>query len=376
MKLLFLTTYGVRIINEHFFTKNVIKHLGIYSQSHDDFEMGCITLLPSNDISESILTDTPELGAEFGVNYKIFQYPNSWPIDKRETSAISAHCYKCIISDLPFPKFGLAAYRMFNATKIAYYFANRKNPVWYWTTLFRTDNRVIERQECINDFKYAHVIAANHKLGALLEKYVPANQIHVIPHGVEARKRLPLPSLDGPIHFFLLSRIQYSKGIIEALEAFRGIPHSQYQLHIIGDAERSLSDRIYMKKVLIAARGINVAFHGRLPNTDIETVIDKCHIMIHNTFSLEIFGINMSEVLSMGRGILASKCGGAEMQIEDGKNGILYEPHSVSALHDAILNVLNNKDLIRQFSESAKLPMPIENYVNNLVALYHEVSRI
>ena len=78
----------------------------------------------------------------------------------------------------------------------------------------------------------------------------------------------------------------------------------------------------------------------------------------------------------MGRGILASKCGGAEMQIEDGKNGILYEPHSVSALHDAILNVLNNKDLIRQFSESAKLPMPIENYVNNLVALYHEVSRI
>ena len=78
MKLLFLTTYGVRIINEHFFTKNVIKHLGIYSQSHDDFEMGCITLLPSNDISESILTDTPELGAEFGVNYKIFQYPNSW----------------------------------------------------------------------------------------------------------------------------------------------------------------------------------------------------------------------------------------------------------------------------------------------------------
>ena len=438
MKLLFLTTYGVRIINEHFFTKNVIKHLGIYSQSHDDFEMGCITLLPSNDISESILTDTPELGAEFGVNYKIFQYPNSWPIDKQVTSiaelfktiapdvihsnmiegldvkaaklanipifltihiggficprgggngllkydntvcdkGICADCYKCIISDLPFPKFGLAAYRMFNATKIAYYFANRKNPVWYWTTLFRTDNRVIERQECINDFKYAHVIAANHKLGALLEKYVPANQIHVIPHGVEARKRLPLPSLDGPIHFFLLSRIQYSKGIIEALEAFRGIPHSQYQLHIIGDAERSLSDRIYMKKVLIAARGINVAFHGRLPNTDIETVIDKCHIMIHNTFSLEIFGINMSEDLSMGRGILASKCGGAEMQIEDGKNGILYEPHSVSALHDAILNVLNNKDLIRQFSESAKLPMPIENYVNNLVALYHEVSRI
>lgn len=435
MKLLFLTTYGVRIINEHFFTKNVIKHLGIYSQSHVDFEMECVTLLPSEDVSETILTDTPELGDEFGVNYKVYRYPATWSSEK-QISAIAAlfntispdlihsnmiegldvkaaklanipifltihiggficprgggngllkyddticdkgictDCYKCIISDLPFPKLGLAIYRMFNATKIANYFANRKKPVWYLTNLFRTDNRINERKLRIEDFKYAHIIAANHKLGILLKKYVTSSHIHIIPHGVEPRKRLQLPSLDGPVHFFILSRIQYSKGIVEALKAFRGIPHSQYQLHIIGDAEKSLSNRMYMYKVLNASKSINVIFHGRLPNTEIETIIEKCHIMIHNTFCHEVYGINISESLSMGRGVLATKCGGSEMQIEDGKNGILYEPHSVSALHESILKVLNNKNMIRQFSESAKLPMPIENYVNNLVTLYHEV---
>lgn len=438
MKLLFLTTYNVRIDDDHFFTRNVIRNLGIYSQSHDDFKIECVTLQSSNELSDSILIDKPELGNEFGVIYKIFKYPTSWALE-RKVSVISQlfkkiapnvihsnmiegidvkaaklakipifltihiggficprgggngllrydntichdgicdDCYKCVISDLPIPRLGFAAYRILNDTSIARYFANKKKSTWYLTTLFRTDARIMERQECVNNFKYAHIIAANHKLGTLLEKYVPANQIHIIPHGVAPRKRLPLPSLDGPVHFFILSRIQYSKGIVEVFKAFRGIPQSQYQLHIIGDEGTSLSDRMYMKKVLMAARGINVVFHGRLPNSDIERVIEKCHIMIHNAFYLEIFGINMSEVLSMGRGVLATKCGGAEMQIKDGVNGILYEPHSVNALHNAILKVLDTKDLIRQFSESANLPMSIENYVNNLVALYHEVSRI
>lgn len=438
MKLLFLTTYNVQINDDHFFTRNVIQYLSYYSKSHYDFNIECVTLRPSNKVSNSILTEEPELGNQFGVRYKIYQYPNSWPIDKQVASiaelfktitpdvihsnmiegidvkaaklanipifltihiggficprgggngllrydnticdkGICDDCYKCVISDLPLPKVGIATYRMFNDTSIARYFANKEKPTWYLTTLFRTDDRINERRLRIEDFKYANLIAANQRLGDLLVQYVPANQIHVIPHGVGQRKKLPLPSLDGPVHFFILSRIQYSKGIVEAIKAFRDIPHNLYQLHIIGDEGTSLSDRIYMKNVLLAARGINVVFHGRLPNTDIETVIEKCHIMIHNAFFHEVYGINISESLSMGRGVIATRCGGPEMQIEDGKNGILYEPHSVPALHDVILKVLNNKDLIRQFSDSANLPMSIENYVNNLVALYHEVSRI
>lgn len=435
MKLLFLTTFNVPINHEHYFTINVIRHLGSYCLSHDDLEMECITLIKSEDDSEAILRDEPDLSVKYGVNYKTYRYPTSWTSESLITSiaelfkalspdvihsnmiegldikaaklanipifltihiggficprgggngllkyddticdkGICADCYKCIIHDLPFHKLGLVTYRMFNATKIANYFANRKKPVWYLTTLFRTDNRIKQRLTCINEFKSAHLIAANYRLGTLLEKYVSANQIHVVPHGVEPRKRLPLPSLDGPIHFFILSRLQYSKGIVEAIKAFRGIPHSQYQLHIIGDATNGISDRLFMRKVLMAARGINVVFHGRIRNTDIESVISNCHLMIHNAFFHEVYGINISESLSIGRGVLASRCGGPEMQIEDGKNGILFKPHSIAALHDAILKVLDNKNLIRQFSESAKLPMPIQNYVNRLVDLYHDI---
>lgn len=436
MKVLFLTTYGVRINAEHFFTRSVIRHLGYYCKSHNSLELLCVTLIPSDDISTSLLLDEPELSEEFGVRYKTYTYPSSLSSEEADytiaelfravspdiihsnmiegmdvraakltnipivltihiggficprgggngllryddticDSGICDDCYKCIIRDLPAPKFGLATYRLFNNTSTAHYFANRKAPLWYLTTLFRTNLRIKDRQKCLIDYTYAHVIAANNRLAKVLKRSIPANHIHILPHGVAPRKRLPLPSLNGPVQFFILSRIQYSKGIIETLKAFHGIPHSQYKLHIIGDAGKSLSDRFYMKKVLIASRGINVVFHGRIPNTDIESVIEKCHIMIHSSFVHEIYGIAIAESLSMGRGVIATRCGGAEMQIQDGKNGILYEPHSIQALHMAILKILNNRNLIREFSESSELPMPIQNYITHLVALYHNVS--
>lgn len=436
MKILFLTTYGVRISNEHFFTKNVIRHLGYYCKSQNDIDIVCVTLIPSNEISEAILVDEPKLGEEFGVSYKIYNYPSGFSSEETDftiaelfktispdvihsnmiegmdvraarlanipivltihiggficprgggngllryddticDSGICDDCYRCIIRDLPFHQLGIVAYRMFKNTSIACYFANRKKPVWYLTPLFCTDNRIKNRQTCMKDYEYAHLIAPNYRLGNLLGQCISANQIHILPHGVAPRKRLPLPSLDGPVQFFILSRIQYSKGIIEALKAFRGIPHNQYQLHIIGDAEKQFCEQMYMRKVLKAARGINVVFHGRIPNKDIESVIEKCHIMIHNSFCHEIFGINMSESLSIGRGVIATRCGGAEMQIQEGKNGLLYEPHSVPALRNTILRILNDKKLIKEFSDASELPMPIQKYINQLVALYHNVS--
>ena len=437
MKLLFLTTFNVPINHEHYFTINVIKHLGYYCQSHDDLEMVCITLIPSENNSEATVRDEPNLSNEYGVNYKTYRYPSFWSSEAKVSAVaelfdavspdvihsnmiegidvkaaklakipifltihiggficprgggngllrydnticdkgICNDCYKCVISDLPLPKVGIATYRMFNDTSIARYFANKKKPTWYLTTLFRTDDRINERKLRIEDFKYAHLIAANSKLCGVLANYYDKTHIHLLPHGVSPRKRLKLPDTNGAIKFYILSRFQYSKGIIDVLKAFKGIPHEKYELHLIGGGSTSsYADRQYLHKIEKFKRGINIFSHGWISNEDLESIIRNCHIMIHNAFYHEVYGINISESLSMGRGVLATRCGGAEMQIEDGKNGILYEPHSVNALHNAILKVLDNKDLIRQFSNAAELPMPIQDYINRLVALYHDVS--
>lgn len=288
---------------------------------------------------------------------------------------LGAQCARCIIKDMPFSKAGQWLYNWLNDTKLARYFANKTQATWYLTPLFGIGNRVEERRRILQEYKYAHIVAANEKLVEILRQYVPEQHIHLLPHGVEERKRLVLPPLDGPVKFFVLSRVQYSKGIVEILKAFKGIPHDKYELHIIGDAQTSWAGRQYVKEVEKAAEGINVISHGRLPNSEIETVVGQCHVLIHATFCLEIYGINISEVLSMGRGVLASRCGGAEMQVKHGVNGLLFEPHSVEAIRQAVDTVLDNKALIAEFSENAALPLSITNYISKLSEIYDEIVR-
>lgn len=56
------------------------------------------------------------------------------------------------------------------------------------------------------------------------------------------------------------------------------------------------------------------------------------HISSSSSSYLEAFGLNIAESLAMGKPVLATRCGGAEMQIEDGVNGWLVEPNNMEAL--------------------------------------------
>lgn len=433
MKILFLTTLTVTIEHEHYFTKNVMLNLAKRYNNDPKNSIEFATILYDRSLQSSRTTTESIYGTTYS---KLYINPDKthpiiiktisgflksknpsiihsnmiegWDVEAAKSAGIpiiltihiggaicprgggngllrhndticdgniGSHCKKCITKDLPFPKVGNSLLRLFNKTIISQYFSNKKPPIWYLTPLFRSERIISNRKRILDEFKYAHIIAANKKLKDILINYVPENNIHLIPHGVKERARLPLPPLDGPIKFFILSRIQYSKGIVDAIEAFNGIDPGKYELHIIGDAETLRTSKAYFKKTVNASKGKNIIFHGRLPNQEIDQIIGQCHIMIHPAIYLEIYGINISESLSIGRGVLASKCGGPEMQIKDGFNGLLFEPHSIEAIRKTIIKILNNKELIKTFSDNASIPMPIDSYTDKLSYLYGALSK-
>ncbi len=63
------------------------------------------------------------------------------------------------------------------------------------------------------------------------------------------------------------------------------------------------------------------------------------------------------------------------MQIKDGFNGLLFEPHSIEAIRKTIIKILNNKELIKTFSDNASIPMPIDSYTDKLSYLYGALSK-
>ena len=74
----------------------------------------------------------------------------------------------------------------------------------------------------------------------------------------------------------------------------------------------------------------------------------------------------------MGKPVLATRCGGAEMQLEDGVNGWLVEPNNPEALKLKMEKVINEFFFNQPFL--SRKVVSIEEHCKTLTKLYEEVA--
>lgn len=429
MKLLFLTTFNVRLEEEHFFTINVWNELSRHPFANlasilfsDNIENSRIDIESRNgrqyyllkipqikrfdnscviesiaklfkyvapDIIHSNMIEGYDIDAAKRLNIPIvltihiggFICPrgggNGFLMynDSICNQPISDICMKCGCMDLPFPHLSYFLLKISPKALVKIIFDKIKNKnIFYITPLLNKYVYIQKWKQYIQLLTYAHIIAANHRLVHLLEiNGIPSNNIHLIPHGVEDRQRLPFPNFNGKVKFYYLGRIQYSKGLHILMRAFNSIDNDKYELHIIGDAEPRKKEQRYYSYIRTLAKDKNIIFHNRLPNDRIEDVIKDCHIMIHPTICLEIYGIAISESLALGRPVLATKCGGAEMQIKNGYNGWLVEPNSVLEMRNKIIYIISHFEEVSTCAQRASLPHPINLYGDELQSIYKQL---
>lgn len=428
MKLLFLTTYNVTIQREHIFTFNVWSGLCKQFASIND-EISLATIVVDAQYTESTITEeecngkryyklhySPSLSEEKKVEeiVRFFKYIapdiiHSNMIEAIDVAAakvcglpivltihiggficprggvhglmkyddsicdttIGLHCLKCCSKDLPLPKFSYFLYRILPDRTLDWAYRKLEGKSIFYITQFLTSfNEVLRRKKYTEIFKYATIIAANQRLKELLAVNGLTDNVVLLPHGVLPRPQLAYPEVNGKVKFFYVGRIQYAKGLHNMLRAFDGIDCSLYELHIIGDSSTSSRGRRYKAKLVNLAKNKNVVFHGEIPNIKLESVIKDMHVMVHPAIFLEVYGLTIAESLSISRPVLASCCGGAEMQIQDGVNGWLVEPNNVVALHNKIKEILNHKEQLCKMSNNCKLPHSLQRYVERLFFLY------
>ena len=75
----------------------------------------------------------------------------------------------------------------------------------------------------------------------------------------------------------------------------------------------------------------------------------------------------------MGKPVLATRCGGAEMQIEDGVNGWLVEPGNISALTQKIQEI-SDRFTTYDSSLSTQRVISIQTHCESLIKLYETTT--
>jgi glycosyltransferase involved in cell wall biosynthesis len=209
--------------------------------------------------------------------------------------------------------------------------------------------------------------------GALPEK------IKILPHGI------PLPAQSSvseqknrsknvppPPQFFYTGRISHIKGIHIMLAAFDRFNGSA-KLHIVGGAGNKVEER-YMQRLQRKYRhNSQIIWHGKVENQQIFDFIKYYDILIHPAICMEIFGLNIAEALALGKPVIATRCGGAEIQIEDGVNGWLVEPNDINSLKQA-MEVANDRYLTNiLFKVDASRVKPIEKHAKELIEIYENL---
>ncbi|MDE6393221.1 MAG: glycosyltransferase [Muribaculaceae bacterium] len=221
------------------------------------------------------------------------------------------------------------------------------------------------------------VIAPSQRIAdAMIANGLDKGKVKVLPHGIPLpSSKQPQPEIvDGKIKFFFVGRICYIKGLHVLLDALGEVADSRIEMHIIGGAGNKEEERYLSRLRRKYDHDSRIFWHGKVNPSEIYDLTRQFHISVAPTVCMEIFGLNIAEALALGKPVLASRCGGAEMQIRDGVNGWLVEPNDHKALAEKINGIIMNPKVINSMSRNCGT-ISIEEHCNSLVDIYSNVLK-
>jgi glycosyltransferase involved in cell wall biosynthesis len=178
--------------------------------------------------------------------------------------------------------------------------------------------------------RMAAIVAPSTELARDAER-LGARDVRVIPSGTDVPDQVPSP--DEPPHILYAGRLSPEKGILELVQAARGLP-----LVVAGDGP--LRDRV--PEAL-----------GMLPHDELVVRYGRAAVVACPSHR-EGFGVVCAEAMAHGRPVVASRVGGLVDLVVDEETGILVPPGDVAALRAALERLLGDAGLRERMGAAAR----------------------
>jgi len=173
-------------------------------------------------------------------------------------------------------------------------------------------------------------ICASEDLAAAARE-LGARDVRVIPSGVDVPAEVTAP--DEPPHVLYAGRLSPEKGVLELVEAARGL-----SLVVAGDGP--LRERV--------PGALGWVAHDELLRLYGRAAVVAC------PSHREGYGIACAEAMAHGRPVVASDVGGLRDLVVDGETGLLVPPGDVAALRAALERLLADPELRDRVGRAAR----------------------
>lgn len=213
-------------------------------------------------------------------------------------------------------------------------------------------------------------------LDKMVEGGFPAAKMHHIPTFVSAADKEPA---FAPGDYILYAgAIDPFKGVRVLLDAYEAMRHrGNVRLVIAG---YSLGDEEDFLKAEVARRGIpNVEFPGFQHGEDLVALYRNARCVVMPTLWYENMPNVVLETMAYGKPVVGSDLGGVAEVIEDGVDGLLFEPGSARALSEQLDRLATDDDFVRSLGTAARAKVERdyapEGHCDRLLSLFDAVLR-
>ena len=224
----------------------------------------------------------------------------------------------------------------------------------------------LNKKILIKNLNSATRITAASKMLASETKLYVNKDIDLVPFGVvlenfenKSRNFLNKINSNEKIYIGTVKALEDIYGIDVLIKAFK------FLVNDLLDSEKSLKDRLYLKivgdgskeveyKLLAKRLGIEekVIFMPKVQHIEVQEVLSSLDIFVALSRS-ESFGVSVVEAGINKLPIVVTAVGGFKELIRNEKNGILIENENYQDAAKAILFLLKNPNLAKQYGESA-----------------------
>lgn len=199
--------------------------------------------------------------------------------------------------------------------------------------------------------------------------------------GFAQRRQTPERSSSG-MRFFFIGTVMPPKGVHLLLEAFSGLRRAHAgssgredewaTLDIYGAAVPYGSYPNYAQE-LQAHAGAGVRFHGEYLNTQLADILAHADVVVVPSIWYETFSMVVHEAFLARVPVIAPRLGALAEFVEDGVNGLLFEPRNAQDLRAKMQRMIDDPGLRQRLAQRPGPVKSIEQQAAELEAIYERV---
>ena len=182
---------------------------------------------------------------------------------------------------------------------------------------------------------------------------------------------LPSRSPGQPLRIVYVGVLLPHKGAHVLIDALKGLPADRVHASLYG--AEVMARRAYADRLREDAAGLSVHWGGVYDRAELQSILAEHDVLVMPVIWEETFSVVIREALQAGLPVIAARRGALPEIIEDGRNGLLFEPENAADLRRCLRRLLDEPGLLDRLKPDRFAWRDADAYAQDVERTYEAV---